>query len=72
VLNWNQDKKNSSIKEARVYFVEVNINGMIRDFLKIHLEKSRIFYINRKKESVLFHLFQDKILKSLKQNQGTS
>ena len=49
VLNWNQDKKSSSIEEARVYFVEVSINGLIRDFLRIHLGKSRISYISRKR-----------------------
>nr|YP_010044894.1 RNA polymerase beta subunit [Dianyuea turbinata]QPF96151.1 RNA polymerase beta subunit [Dianyuea turbinata] len=49
VLNWNQDKKGSSIEEARVYFVEVSINGLIRDFLRINLGKSRISYISRKR-----------------------
>jgi DNA-directed RNA polymerase subunit beta' len=49
VLNWNLDKKNSSIEKARVYFVEVSINGLIRDFLRIHLGKSRISYISRKR-----------------------
>nr|QGU83887.1 RNA polymerase beta'' subunit [Homalium racemosum] len=49
VLNWNQDKKSSSIEEARVYFVEVSINGLIRDFLRIYLGKSHISYISRKR-----------------------
>jgi hypothetical protein len=26
-----------NFEEARVYFVEVSINGLIRDFLRIHL-----------------------------------
>nr|YP_009711467.1 RNA polymerase beta'' subunit [Homalium stenophyllum]QGA47009.1 RNA polymerase beta'' subunit [Homalium stenophyllum] len=49
VLNWNQDKKSSSIEESRVYFVEVSINGLIRDFLRIYLGKSHISYISRKR-----------------------
>nr|ASA46253.2 RNA polymerase beta'' subunit [Drosera regia] len=49
VLNWDQDKINSSIEEARAYFVEVKTNGIIRDFLKIHLLKSTISYTERKR-----------------------
>nr|QGU84317.1 RNA polymerase beta'' subunit [Casearia velutina] len=52
VLNWNQDKKSSSIEEARVSFVEVSINGLIRDFLRIHLGKSYISYISRKRNGL--------------------
>uniref|UniRef100_UPI0030E37DA8 RNA polymerase beta'' subunit n=1 Tax=Drymaria cordata TaxID=191453 RepID=UPI0030E37DA8 len=48
VLNWNQDKKNSSIEEARASFVEVRINGMIRDFLRINLVKSAISSIRKR------------------------
>uniref|UniRef100_A0AB39U2U8 DNA-directed RNA polymerase subunit beta'' n=1 Tax=Hydnocarpus kurzii TaxID=3240908 RepID=A0AB39U2U8_9ROSI len=48
VLNWDQDKKSSSIEEARASFVEVSTNGLIRDFLKINLVKSHISYISRK------------------------
>nr|YP_009556906.1 RNA polymerase beta subunit [Torricellia tiliifolia]QBC70602.1 RNA polymerase beta subunit [Torricellia tiliifolia]QNN00445.1 RNA polymerase beta'' subunit [Torricellia tiliifolia] len=42
VLNWDQDKKSSSIEEARASFVEIRINGLIRYFLKIDLAKSPI------------------------------
>uniref|UniRef100_UPI003002ED6A RNA polymerase beta'' subunit n=1 Tax=Corispermum chinganicum TaxID=1076197 RepID=UPI003002ED6A len=50
VLNWNQDKKSSSIQEARASFVEVRTNGMIRDFLKIDLVKSAISYIGKRND----------------------
>nr|YP_010559645.1 RNA polymerase beta'' subunit [Euphorbia ampliphylla]UED21084.1 RNA polymerase beta'' subunit [Euphorbia ampliphylla] len=46
VLNWDQDKKSSSIEEARASFVEVSTNGLIRDFLRINLLKSKISYIS--------------------------
>nr|YP_010743336.1 RNA polymerase beta'' subunit [Acalypha australis]WES82207.1 RNA polymerase beta'' subunit [Acalypha australis] len=49
VLNWDQEKKNSSIEEGRASFVEVNTNGLIRDFLRINLVKSHISYIRRKR-----------------------
>jgi DNA-directed RNA polymerase subunit beta' len=49
VLNWDQEKKSSSIEEARASFVEVNTNGLIRDFLRINLDKSPISYISRKR-----------------------
>nr|YP_010223246.1 RNA polymerase beta'' subunit [Euphorbia peplus]UCL27239.1 RNA polymerase beta'' subunit [Euphorbia peplus] len=48
VLNWDQDKKGSSIEEARASFVEVSTNGLIRDFLRINLLKSKISYISSK------------------------
>nr|YP_009418958.1 DNA-directed RNA polymerase beta'' subunit [Barringtonia fusicarpa]YP_009419306.1 DNA-directed RNA polymerase beta'' subunit [Barringtonia racemosa]ASM45359.1 DNA-directed RNA polymerase beta'' subunit [Barringtonia fusicarpa]ASM45707.1 DNA-directed RNA polymerase beta'' subunit [Barringtonia racemosa] len=40
VLNWDQDKKSSSIEEARASFVEIRTNRLIRDFLRIN------FYIS--------------------------
>nr|ARK37397.1 RNA polymerase beta' subunit [Hevea brasiliensis] len=49
VLNWDQDKKSSSIEEARAFFVEISTNGLIRDFLRINLVKSHISYIGRKR-----------------------
>nr|AJE71804.1 RNA polymerase beta'' subunit [Amorpha canescens] len=50
VLNWDQDKKNSSIEEARASFVEVSTNGLIGDFLKIDLAKSHILYIRKRND----------------------
>nr|YP_009435303.1 RNA polymerase beta'' subunit [Lobelia patula]ATG25305.1 RNA polymerase beta'' subunit [Lobelia patula] len=44
VLNWGQDKKSSSIAEACASFVEIRINGLIKDFLRIDLTKSPISY----------------------------
>nr|UZT27216.1 RNA polymerase beta'' subunit [Nepenthes ventricosa x Nepenthes alata] len=49
VLNWDQDKKSSSVEEARAYFVEVNTNRIIRDFLRIHFVKSTISYTKKKR-----------------------
>nr|YP_010698990.1 RNA polymerase beta'' subunit [Euphorbia helioscopia]QJQ26625.1 RNA polymerase beta'' subunit [Euphorbia helioscopia]WCH61488.1 RNA polymerase beta'' subunit [Euphorbia helioscopia] len=46
VLNWDQNKKGSSMEEARASFVEVSTNGLIRDFLRINLLKSKISYIS--------------------------
>nr|YP_009437296.1 RNA polymerase beta'' subunit [Lobelia erinus]ATG27672.1 RNA polymerase beta'' subunit [Lobelia erinus] len=44
VLNWDQDKKSSSIDEARASFVEIRTNGLIQDFLRIDFAKSPIAY----------------------------
>jgi DNA-directed RNA polymerase subunit beta' len=54
VLNWNQDKKSSSIEGARASFVEVRTNGMIRDFIRINLAKSAISYMGKRNDP-LFH-----------------
>jgi len=50
LLNWKQDKKGSSVEEAHASFVEVNTNGMSRDFLRIDLVKSHISYIRKRKD----------------------
>nr|QBC71092.1 RNA polymerase beta subunit [Agdestis clematidea] len=86
ILNWNQDKKSSSIEEARASFVEVRINGMIRDFLRIHLVKSTISYIGKRNDSLFFSddgsdhtnmnpfysiYSKTKLQQSFNQNQGT-
>nr|YP_010242646.1 RNA polymerase beta'' subunit [Impatiens linearisepala]QTJ25778.1 RNA polymerase beta'' subunit [Impatiens linearisepala] len=44
VLNWDQDKKSSSIEEAHVSFVQIRTNSLIRDFLRIDLVKSPSLY----------------------------
>nr|YP_009722405.1 RNA polymerase beta'' subunit [Hemiphragma heterophyllum]QGN73543.1 RNA polymerase beta'' subunit [Hemiphragma heterophyllum]QGN73629.1 RNA polymerase beta'' subunit [Hemiphragma heterophyllum] len=51
VLNWDQDKKNSSSQEARASFVEIRTNGLIRHFLRIDLVKSPISYIGKRNAS---------------------
>ncbi|KAL7251050.1 hypothetical protein ACSBR1_012972 [Camellia fascicularis] len=56
VLNWDQEKKSSSIEEARASFVEIRTNGLIRDFLRIDLVKSFISYTGKKKGSVEFRI----------------
>nr|YP_009698525.1 RpoC2 [Petalonyx linearis]QEJ85601.1 RpoC2 [Petalonyx linearis] len=50
VLNWDQDKKSSSIEEAHASFVEIRTNGLIRNFLKIHLMKSPISYTGKRND----------------------
>nr|YP_010473756.1 RNA polymerase beta'' subunit [Corydalis pseudoimpatiens]UVH67969.1 RNA polymerase beta'' subunit [Corydalis pseudoimpatiens] len=40
VLNWDQDKKGSSREEIHASFVEVRVNDLIRDFLRMDLAKS--------------------------------
>nr|YP_009771249.1 RNA polymerase beta'' subunit [Smithia erubescens]QIT01951.1 RNA polymerase beta'' subunit [Smithia erubescens] len=50
VLNWDQDKKSSFIEESCPFFVEVNTNGLIMDFLRIDLGKSLISYIRKRKD----------------------
>nr|WCO08806.1 RNA polymerase beta'' subunit [Toona ciliata var. henryi] len=50
VLNWDQDKKSSSIEEVYVSFVEVSTNGLIRNFLRINLAKSQISYIRKRND----------------------
>nr|QXI86315.1 RNA polymerase beta'' subunit [Gentiana producta] len=59
VLNWEQDKKNSSNEEARASFVEIRTNSLIRHFLKIDLEKSPISYIGKRNDSVVSGLLSD-------------
>nr|QWY88102.1 RNA polymerase beta'' subunit [Khaya ivorensis] len=50
VLNWDQDKKSSSIEEVCASFVEVSTNGLIRNFLRINLVKSQISYIRKRND----------------------
>nr|YP_010507627.1 RNA polymerase beta'' subunit [Talinum fruticosum]UXG55584.1 RNA polymerase beta'' subunit [Talinum fruticosum] len=86
VLNWNQDKKTSSIEEARASFVEVRTNGMIRDFLRIDLAKSAISYMGKRNDPLFFNddgsyhtnmnpfysiFSKTKLQQSFNQNQGT-
>uniref|UniRef100_UPI00315D96D9 RNA polymerase beta'' subunit n=1 Tax=Pyrola atropurpurea TaxID=642525 RepID=UPI00315D96D9 len=50
VLNWDQDKKSSSIEEARSSFVEIRTNGLIRNFLKIDLMQSSLSYTGKRND----------------------
>nr|ADD31150.1 RNA polymerase beta'' subunit protein [Aucuba japonica] len=50
VLNWDQDKKSASSKEARASFVEIRTNVLIRDFLRIDLVKCPISYIGKRND----------------------
>nr|YP_009662176.1 RNA polymerase beta' subunit [Asimitellaria formosana]QCU47288.1 RNA polymerase beta' subunit [Asimitellaria formosana] len=86
VLNWDQDKKSSSVGEAHVAFVEVSTTGLIRDFLRIDVVKSPISYTGKRNSPSSSGLVYDngsdrtninpfyskaKIQQSLSQNQGT-
>nr|YP_009569505.1 RNA polymerase beta subunit [Portulaca pilosa]QBC69431.1 RNA polymerase beta subunit [Portulaca pilosa] len=86
VLNWNQDKKSSSIEEARASFVEVRTNGMIRDFIRIDLAKFAISYMGKRNDLLFFNddgsyhtnlnpfysiFSKTKFHQSFNQNQGT-
>nr|YP_010396137.1 RNA polymerase beta'' subunit [Mucuna sempervirens]QTG39908.1 RNA polymerase beta'' subunit [Mucuna sempervirens]QVY57427.1 RNA polymerase beta'' subunit [Mucuna sempervirens]UQJ74214.1 RNA polymerase beta'' subunit [Mucuna sempervirens] len=50
VLNWDQDKKFSSIENAHASFVEISTNGLFRYFLRIDLVKSHISYIRKRND----------------------
>uniref|UniRef100_UPI0030FEC8FE RNA polymerase beta'' subunit n=1 Tax=Ardisia squamulosa TaxID=1265927 RepID=UPI0030FEC8FE len=50
ILNWEQDKKSSSIEEARSSFVEIRTNDLMRDFLRIDLVKSSISYTRKRND----------------------
>jgi len=50
VLNWDQDKKFSSIEKGHASFVELSINGLVRYFLKMDLVKSHISYIRKRND----------------------
>nr|YP_009388650.1 RNA polymerase beta'' subunit [Cistanthe longiscapa]APO15164.1 RNA polymerase beta'' subunit [Cistanthe longiscapa] len=86
VLNWNQDKKSSSIEGARASFVEVSTNGMIRDFIRIDLAKSPISYMGKRNDPLFYNddgsyhtnmnpfysiFSKTKLQQSFNQNQGT-
>ena len=61
ILNWDQDKKSSSIKEAHASFVEVSTNGLIRDFLRIDLVKSHISYLRKRNDPSSSGLSSDNV-----------
>nr|YP_009689876.1 RNA polymerase beta subunit [Pentadiplandra brazzeana]QEG53899.1 RNA polymerase beta subunit [Pentadiplandra brazzeana] len=87
VLNWDQDKKSSSVEAVHAFFVEVSTKDLIRDFLRINLVKSQISYIRKRNNPSDSGLISDKgsdrinpfysiyskarIQQSLSQNCGT-
>ncbi|RZC59588.1 hypothetical protein C5167_006891, partial [Papaver somniferum] len=50
VLNWNQEKKGSSIEEVQASFVEVRVNNLIRYFIRVDLVKSLILYTRKRND----------------------
>nr|ASM44750.1 DNA-directed RNA polymerase beta'' subunit [Pyrenaria hirta var. cordatula] len=59
VLNWDQEKKSSSIEEARASFVEIRTNGLIRDFLRIDLVKCSISFTGKRNDPSSSGLISD-------------
>ena len=58
-MNWDQNKKSSSIEEAHASFVEVSANGLIQDFLRINLVKSHTSYIRKRNDPLGSGLISD-------------
>nr|YP_009938878.1 RNA polymerase beta'' subunit [Stephania tetrandra]QNV47111.1 RNA polymerase beta'' subunit [Stephania tetrandra] len=52
VLNWDQDKKGSSIEGVHASFVEVRVKGLIRDFIKMDSVKPPISYTGKRNDPV--------------------
>nr|YP_010193439.1 RNA polymerase beta'' subunit [Zostera nigricaulis]QZQ52659.1 RNA polymerase beta'' subunit [Zostera nigricaulis] len=50
VVNWAQEK-DDSIEEIHASFVEIKINNLIRDFIRIELVKSPISYILKRNDT---------------------
>nr|YP_740640.1 RNA polymerase beta'' subunit [Nandina domestica]Q09FX1.1 RecName: Full=DNA-directed RNA polymerase subunit beta''; AltName: Full=PEP; AltName: Full=Plastid-encoded RNA polymerase subunit beta''; Short=RNA polymerase subunit beta'' [Nandina domestica]ABI49853.1 RNA polymerase beta'' subunit [Nandina domestica] len=48
VLNWDQEKNGSSMEEVHASFVEVRVNNLIRDFIRMDLVKSPISYTRKR------------------------
>nr|AEX94817.1 RNA polymerase beta' subunit [Aloe vera] len=58
VLNWDQEK-NGSIEEMHSSFVEVRVNDLIRDFIRIELVKSTISYTGKRYDTAGSGLIPD-------------
>nr|YP_009527307.1 RNA polymerase beta'' subunit [Ranzania japonica]AYA72681.1 RNA polymerase beta'' subunit [Ranzania japonica]QBZ77883.1 RNA polymerase beta'' subunit [Ranzania japonica] len=87
VLNWDQEKNGSSMEEVNASFVEVRVNNLIRDFVRMDLVKSPISYTRKRNspagsELILangsdgtnlnpFFYSKAKIQQSLTHHQGT-
>lgn len=59
VLNWYQNKKTSSIEETHASFVELKINGLVRDFLRIDLVKPFLSYTGKRNDPLGSELIFD-------------
>nr|YP_010617894.1 RNA polymerase beta'' subunit [Theropogon pallidus]WAW82492.1 RNA polymerase beta'' subunit [Theropogon pallidus] len=58
VLNWDQEK-NGSMEEVYASFVEVRVNDLIRDFIRIELVKSTISYTGKRYDTAGSGLIPD-------------
>nr|YP_010459466.1 RNA polymerase beta'' subunit [Gymnospermium altaicum]UUC02964.1 RNA polymerase beta'' subunit [Gymnospermium altaicum] len=85
-LNWDQEKKGSSVEEVHASFVEVRVNDLIRYFIRMDLVKSPISYTRKRNAPVGSELIltngsdhtnlnpfysKARIQQSLTQHQGT-
>nr|QUS64395.1 RNA polymerase beta'' subunit [Bulbophyllum lingii] len=48
VLTWDQEKKSSIEEEVHASFVEIRVNDLLRDFIRIELVKSTISYTEKR------------------------
>nr|QBZ77212.1 RNA polymerase beta'' subunit [Achlys triphylla] len=48
VLNWGQEKKGSSMEEVHASFVELRVNDLIQDFIRMDLMNSPISYTRKR------------------------
>nr|QAY81133.1 RNA polymerase beta subunit-2 [Asteropyrum cavaleriei] len=86
VLNWDQEKKSSSMEEVHASFVEVRVNHLIQDFIRMDLVKSPISYTRKRNDPAGSGLIpangsdrtnlnpfysEARIKQSLNQHQGT-
>nr|YP_009491023.1 RNA polymerase beta'' subunit [Podophyllum peltatum]AWH99291.1 RNA polymerase beta'' subunit [Podophyllum peltatum] len=86
VLNWCQEKKSSSMEEVHASFVEVRVNNLIQDFIRMDFVKSPISYTRKRNapagsELILVNgadrinlnpfYYKARIQQSLTQHQGT-
>nr|YP_740555.1 RNA polymerase beta'' subunit [Platanus occidentalis]Q09G56.1 RecName: Full=DNA-directed RNA polymerase subunit beta''; AltName: Full=PEP; AltName: Full=Plastid-encoded RNA polymerase subunit beta''; Short=RNA polymerase subunit beta'' [Platanus occidentalis]ABI49768.1 RNA polymerase beta'' subunit [Platanus occidentalis] len=86
VLNWDQGKNGSSIKEVHASFVEVRANDLIQDFIRMDLVKSTISHTGKRNDPAGSGLIPDngsdrtninpfyskaRIQQSLSRHQGT-
>nr|UZC37008.1 RNA polymerase beta'' subunit [Pteridophyllum racemosum] len=86
VFDWDQEKNGSSSEEVHASLVEVRVNDLIRDFIRMDLVKSPISYTGKRNDLAGAGLIQDnkldrtnlnpfypkeRIQQSLTQHQGT-
>nr|YP_010477827.1 RNA polymerase beta'' subunit [Polystachya concreta]UVI18203.1 RNA polymerase beta'' subunit [Polystachya concreta] len=82
VLTWDQEKKSSIEEEVHASFVEIRVNDLLRDFIRIELVKSTISYTEKRydtadsglisKDRIYTNPFDSKVnIQSFHQHKGT-